>query len=122
MNHRQTTLVFFALVLVVFNIESIHAEPVNFEKQIQPIFAAHCLECHGPDAHESGLRLDQRGNMLRGGDYGEATIVPNDPDASFLLRANASGGTAALTEPGVAVGTLDSGGSELARPNGCGSG
>ncbi|EMB16550.1 DUF1553 domain-containing protein [Rhodopirellula europaea] len=86
MNHRQTTLVFFALVLVVFNIESIHAEPVDFEKQIQPIFAAHCLECHGPDAHESGLRLDQRGNMLRGGDYGEATIVPNEPDASFLLR------------------------------------
>ena len=51
-------------------------QEIDFEKQIAPIFSEHCAHCHGEDDQESGLRLDRRGQMLKGGDYGQPTIVP----------------------------------------------
>ena len=30
-----------------------------FHKTVQPFFAAHCYECHGPSDSEAGVRLDQ---------------------------------------------------------------
>ena len=35
------------------------AELPSFEKQIQPLLAKYCLECHGPKAQEGELRFDQ---------------------------------------------------------------
>lgn len=62
------------------------AEPVDFTKDIQPIFAKHCLGCHGPDEQESNLRVDRRLSLLRGGDYGEPSIKPGKPQESFLIQ------------------------------------
>ncbi|MEM7143633.1 MAG: PSD1 and planctomycete cytochrome C domain-containing protein [Verrucomicrobiota bacterium] len=62
-----------------------HAE-VDFERDIAPIFAENCLDCHGPDKQKGELRLDQRAIMLRGGDSGLATIVPGDTEKSYLLE------------------------------------
>src|SRR6266567_4169927 len=33
---------------------------VNFAKDIQPILAHNCVECHGPEKQKGGLRLDQK--------------------------------------------------------------
>ncbi|MCA9212599.1 MAG: DUF1549 domain-containing protein [Planctomycetales bacterium] len=60
-------------------------EAVDFERDIQPVFAEHCLHCHGEDEQESSLRLDRRANMLTGGDSGIATIVPGKPEKSLLV-------------------------------------
>ncbi|MGI9474833.1 MAG: PSD1 and planctomycete cytochrome C domain-containing protein [Rubripirellula sp.] len=60
-------------------------EPIDFERDIEPILQAHCIRCHGSEDTNSGLRLDQRNSMLRGGDQGQATIVPGKPSESFLL-------------------------------------
>jgi mono/diheme cytochrome c family protein len=60
--------------------------PVDFARQIQPIFAAHCHQCHGSDKHEGGLRLNARASALAGGDSGQKTIVPADPAASRLVK------------------------------------
>lgn len=62
-----------------------HADSVNFEKQIQPIFKKNCYDCHGPHKQESGLRLDQRQEALAGGQSGPA-IVPNDSGGSLLIQ------------------------------------
>jgi Protein of unknown function (DUF1592)/Protein of unknown function (DUF1588)/Protein of unknown function (DUF1587)/Protein of unknown function (DUF1585)/Protein of unknown function (DUF1595)/Planctomycete cytochrome C len=35
------------------------AELPSFEKQIQPLLAKYCFDCHGPKAQEGELRLDQ---------------------------------------------------------------
>ena len=49
------------------------------------ILAARCVECHGADAQESGLRLDSRARLLAGGDFGPA-IVSGKGAASELFR------------------------------------
>jgi len=58
----------------------------HFESAIRPLLIAHCIECHGPDRQESGLRLDSRPGWMKGGDRGPA-IVPGDPENSTLLLA-----------------------------------
>ncbi len=62
------------------------AAKVNFEREIAPILAAHCIECHGPDQQKEGLRLDRAGSAFRGGDSGEPGIVPGDSVHSELFR------------------------------------
>ncbi len=62
-----------------------------FEKEIRPIFAAHCLECHGPDEQEASLRLDSRAAILKGGDTGPAIVVA-EPAKSLLLQVVSYGG------------------------------
>lgn len=60
--------------------------PVSFEEDILPIFESNCFDCHGPDKERSGLRLDRRAVMLRGGDSGLPTLVPGDPVESYLME------------------------------------
>ncbi|MDH3717970.1 MAG: PSD1 and planctomycete cytochrome C domain-containing protein, partial [Planctomycetota bacterium] len=56
--------------------------------KVQPLLAARCFECHGPDTDEpkGGLRLDSRAMILQGGDTGPA-VVPGQPDQSLLIDA-----------------------------------
>jgi mono/diheme cytochrome c family protein len=61
--------------------------PVDFVRDIRPIFAAHCHECHAGKRQEGGLRLNARETALAGGDSGQKAIVPSEPKASRLVRA-----------------------------------
>src|SRR3954469_19160993 len=57
-----------------------------FETKVRPLLAAHCWECHGPDKQKSGLRLDSRQAILKGGDTGPAMMV-GKPEESPLVEA-----------------------------------
>ncbi|MFN7627382.1 MAG: DUF1549 domain-containing protein [Pirellula sp.] len=57
-----------------------------FEKRVRPILVERCYECHGAKEANGGLRLDHRDGLLLGGDSG-AALVPNNPDASLIIRA-----------------------------------
>lgn len=57
-----------------------------FERHVRPLLLSHCIDCHGPETQEAGLRLDSRQALLAGGDLGPA-IVPGKPDQSLLIRA-----------------------------------
>src|SRR5262245_4564216 len=57
-----------------------------FEKEVRPLLVQKCFRCHGPKKQESGLRLDSRDALLRGGQTGPA-VVPDQPQNSLLLRA-----------------------------------
>ncbi len=61
------------------------AEPVDYARDIQPLLAKHCYECHGPAKQESGLRLDRRAGAMDGGDMG-VSIVPGKSDESLLVH------------------------------------
>jgi len=60
---------------------------VDFGRDMQPIFSAHCVECHGPSQQMPGLRLDRRRDALpnRVGANG-APIVPGNSASSPLYR------------------------------------
>ena len=58
---------------------------VDFVKDVQPIFAARCYECHGPKKQESAFRLDHKGTALHGGEIGTA-IVPGKSAESPLVK------------------------------------
>lgn len=58
----------------------------HFEQRVRPLLISKCIECHGPDRQESGLRLDSRPGWSKGGERGPA-IIPGDPENSLLLRA-----------------------------------
>ncbi|MFM7036243.1 MAG: PSD1 and planctomycete cytochrome C domain-containing protein [Planctomycetaceae bacterium] len=61
-------------------------DEIDYARDIQPLLASHCYECHGPDTQEGRLRLDRHASLLRGGDSGEPAIIPAKPQISHLLR------------------------------------
>ena len=79
----MTTQILF--VVSVLPVRTIAVDRVEFRRDVLPVLTEYCLECHGETLRESGLRIDDRENLLRGGDHGRATIVPGKPDKSFLL-------------------------------------
>ena len=66
-------------------VSAAEAPAPDFEHQILPMFESRCFSCHGAEQQKSGLRLDSRDAAFAGGDSG-VVIVPQDPDASELLR------------------------------------
>ena len=72
-------------------VNAVHAElPITYGRHIQPIFAEHCLQCHGPDAEkrEADLRLDVEASAkelaIAVGSPADSTLIDritsNDPD------------------------------------------
>ncbi len=58
-----------------------------FESKIRPVLAQECYECHNSrDKAKSGLVLDHREGLLKGGDIGPS-VIPGKPDDSILMEA-----------------------------------
>lgn len=64
--------------------QEVAQRPVNFQRQIQPLFAKRCFACHGPDEGEGGLRLHEHDAALAELDSGERAITPGDVEKSAL--------------------------------------
>ena len=59
------------------------AKSVDFNRDVQPILAKHCLECHGPVSQKAKLRWDDRKSAL---DRKDPLVLPGKPDESELIR------------------------------------
>ncbi len=63
--------VFFVAAVMTIPVVADEAKPsperVDFVRDVEPIFAAKCYSCHGPDEQEGQLRLDARAIVLKGG-------------------------------------------------------
>ncbi len=55
-----------------------------FAKQVAPILAAHCIECHGPAKKKAGLRLDNKDEVFA--DKQEGLVVAGKPIESLLYE------------------------------------
>ena len=59
------------------------ADSTNFDKEIAPLLASRCLECHAGAEPKAGLDLSQRRTALHGGDNG-VVLVPGNLEQSRL--------------------------------------
>ncbi len=57
-----------------------------FEREVRPIFFAHCFKCHAGSDPASSLSLTSRFAILRGGDRGPSVVVGR-PEQSRLMDA-----------------------------------
>ena len=59
--------------------------PLGFSRDIEPIMARFCFDCHGVKHREAGLDLRTLQSILSGGESGPA-IVPGGPGESILFE------------------------------------
>jgi hypothetical protein len=59
--------------------------PVNFEKEILPIFKNNCLACHNKTTTKADLNLETPQDILKGSESGKV-IVPKRSSESLLLQ------------------------------------
>jgi len=74
------------IVLLVVKVTSVvAADPVSYHKQVRPIFQTHCQGCHQPAKKGGDYVMTAFDSLLKGGESGDAAIVPGQPDKSELL-------------------------------------
>ena len=62
------------------------ADEVDFQTDVQPILAEHCLECHGADRPKAGLNLGLRDSSFGALKSGNIAVVSGDAAASVLIK------------------------------------
>ncbi len=58
--------------------------PINFAKEIKPIFEKSCVNCHGHGRDKGGFKIDTRETLLKGGDDGAAIVVGKSAESSLV--------------------------------------
>lgn len=56
----------------------------SFARDVQPVLHQYCVECHGPDKAEKGLKLDTYEHLMAGSKYGPV-ILPRESSHSMLV-------------------------------------
>ena len=59
---------------------------VTFANDIQPIFNASCVRCHGAERAKAELRLDTLEGVMKGGEYGPV-LRAGDSANSVIVQA-----------------------------------
>ncbi|HXJ59798.1 MAG TPA: PSD1 and planctomycete cytochrome C domain-containing protein [Verrucomicrobiae bacterium] len=60
--------------------------PVDFAREIRPIFENSCTSCHGAEKQKSSYRLDARASALKGGETYHPAIQPGRSAESPLIH------------------------------------
>lgn len=76
-----------ALSTAVASVGADVAPTIDYLRDVRPILARNCFQCHGPDdaARQAGLRLDDAEQAVVELESGQRALVPGDPQASELL-------------------------------------
>jgi mono/diheme cytochrome c family protein len=57
---------------------------IAFSRDIQPIFEASCIKCHGRGRDKGGFQIDTRETLLKGGDSGPAAVVGKSQESHLI--------------------------------------
>lgn len=58
---------------------------VDFTRDVKPIFAARCYDCHGTEKQKGGLRLDAKAHALKGGEeHPQLWIAGKSADSTLI--------------------------------------
>ena len=81
----------FVVALIVASVCSFASgDEVDYQSQIKPILAIKCYSCHGALKQQSGLRLETRLLMIRGGESGNVIVPGSSHESSLVKRITAS--------------------------------
>jgi len=61
------------------------AVKVDFVRDVEPIFASRCYECHGEKKSKSSFRLDDKARAFLGGDSGKPFLIPGKSSQSQIV-------------------------------------
>jgi mono/diheme cytochrome c family protein len=76
------------------------ADPVDYTRDIKPLLAKHCVECHGADKQRSNLRLDTAAAALRGGKSGPAIVPKKSAESRLILAVTGADGVKPMPQKG----------------------
>ncbi|MEK7793705.1 MAG: c-type cytochrome domain-containing protein [Candidatus Hydrogenedentota bacterium] len=82
-DERHILMRYFILVAISAAVAAslANAQSIDFSKDVWPIFAERCIECHGPDKHKGDLRFDDKEWL------GDVEIVaPGKPEDSLIYK------------------------------------
>ena len=81
--------IFSLCLATLYPVSAQESDPGEHQQQLaakaRQLLRDRCGDCHGSETRESGLRLDTRKGIERGGDFGPV-VLPGKPDQSELLR------------------------------------
>ena len=98
MKKEKTQLLRISLIMLMVGLACIHCLTVAkqnrqdqeteivFDRDIEPILAAKCYQCHGANQQKSGLSLHDHQSALHGGDSMKPAIVPGNGSESYLIQ------------------------------------
>jgi hypothetical protein len=85
MSSRRHLLVAFASCLLLLLSSQRSSGAVDYTREVKPLLATACVQCHGVSNPKAGLRLDTAAAAFKGGDSGPS-IIKGKPDASLLVN------------------------------------
>ena len=62
---------------------------IDYLTQIKPLLSVKCYSCHGALKQRSGLRLEARQLMIRGGENGQVIVPGNSRESALVARITA---------------------------------
>src|ERR1035441_8152010 len=62
------------------------AAQVSYVRQVAPIFANNCADCHSLEEHKGELDASSVPSLMKGGKKAGPAIVPGKPDESPLMQ------------------------------------
>lgn len=92
-----TVLSVLLLVVACTQSEQVKTDP-SYSDDVQPIFTANCVGCHGSAAQNGNYRLDSRAGAMANGSDTVPNVIPGEPDSSKLYQ-NLDFGTMPPTGP-----------------------
>jgi hypothetical protein len=59
---------------------------IDYARDVEPIFLAHCTKCHNETKKKGGYRLDRREHVFAAGQSGKVAVLPGKSDESVLIK------------------------------------
>src|SRR5215213_2917525 len=72
--------------LALISALSAATSPVDYTRDVKPIFKQHCYRCHGASQQKGGMRADTVAFLREGGETG-AAFMPGKSAESILVQA-----------------------------------
>lgn len=60
------------------------SRPVDFVKDVQPLFRKHCFECHALGNEQGGVNLGMRQRFFEGGDHGPVVLKGDSAESRLI--------------------------------------